>query len=80
MKTLSQFKNEEKVDHIDLLQGIEGNKRAFATVNNKQLIVSSECDLTKPLFVIEMTKDANGNATPNVYLLINSKSKHVASV
>lgn len=77
MKTLAQFKQEEGVNQIDLIQ----NKgRAFATVNDKNLIVSSECKLNEPLFVIPMSQDKEGNPVMGVYLIINSTSKHIASV
>jgi hypothetical protein len=69
MKSLSQFKAEEKVSHIDLLQG---KGRKYATVNDKSLIVSKDCDMSKPLFVIATTNKDSGLVIPNLYTLINA--------
>lgn len=77
MKTLNQFKQENQINTIDLLQG---KGRAYATVNDKQLVVSSKCDMSKPLFVIPMKADKDGVATPNTYLLCNSDVKVLASI
>lgn len=84
MTTLSQFKQENRVTSIDLMK----NKgRAYATINNKTLIVSSECKMDEPLFVIPCTKNAKDepmpldvNGHPTVFLLINSTSKHIATI
>jgi len=84
MQTLNQFKLENRVTNIDLLQK---NGRAYANVNNKKLIVSSECDMKQSLFVIPCTKNKDGepmpldmNGHPTVFLLINSTSKHIATI
>lgn len=70
MKTLAQFKLEEGVATIDLLQG---KGRKYATVNNKSVIVSQECDMTKPLFVFH-------NEELNLHVICNSGVKVVASI
>lgn len=77
MKTFNQFKQENGVSTIDLLQG---KGRAYATVKDKQLVVSSKCDLGKPLFVVPMEKDKDGVATPNTFLLCNSDVKVLAPI
>ena len=77
MKTLAQFKQEEGVTTIDLLQG---KGRIYATVNEKNLVVSSKCDMAKPLFVIQLEKGKDGQPLQNVYAITNSVVKHVASV
>lgn len=76
MKTLNQFKQEERVQTIDLLQK---KGRAFASVNDKSLVVSKECDMKKPLYVIPLT-NKEGVITPNAFLLINADMKAIASV
>lgn len=71
MKTLAQFKIEEGVSQIDLLQG---KGRRYATVNNKSVIVATECDLAKPLFVFH-------NEEKNLHVICNSEgAKVVASI
>ena len=82
MKTLEQFKAEEHIKSIDLLQG---KGRMFTKVNDKDLVVAKECDLKKPLFVIPLSKPVEGTedqfeVIPNVYILINSEIKVVGSV
>ena len=77
MKTLGQFKEEEGITKIDLLQG---NGRMYATVNEKNLVVSSKCDMSKPLFVIQLEKDKDGKPLQNVYAITNSVVKVAASV
>ena len=77
MKTFNQFKQEERIASVELLQG---KGRAYATVNDKTLMVASTCDLKKPLFVIKMEADKDGVATPNTYLLINSDVKVLAAI
>jgi len=77
MKTLAQFKLEEKISQIDLLQK---NGRAFAKVNDKDLVVSKDCDLKKPLFIIPLTKVVEGQepiVISNAYLMINADTTKV---
>ena len=72
MKTLNQFKLENSIEKIDLLQGIG---RKYASIRDLQLVVSSKCDLTKPLFVTELnttSEDGVLSRVPNGYLLVNS--------
>lgn len=77
MKTLDQFKREERIDKIDLLQG---KGRMYATVNEKKLIVATSTDLAKPLYVIPITEDKDKNPVSNVFAIINSATvKTVAS-
>jgi hypothetical protein len=77
MKTLNQFKAEEGIGSIDLMQK---NGRAFATVKEKSLIVAENCDMKKPLFVIKVEKNAAGDELTNVYAICNSDAKVVATV
>ena len=78
MKTLAQFKSENNVNVIHLLQG-QGRK--YASVRDLQLVVSSKTDLGKPLFVTELNEridptveysEANSRRVTNGYLLVNS--------
>lgn len=78
MKTLSQFKQENNITSIDLLQGAG---RKYAQVRDLQLVVSSKCDLKQPLFVIPLSEaidkqlpltPENSKVVPNVYLLVNA--------
>jgi hypothetical protein len=77
MKTLAQFKLEERVSKIDLMKG---QGRAFAQVNEKNVIVSEKCDMTKPLFVTKLEADKDGNPLQNVYAICNSTVELVASI
>ena len=78
MKTLSQFKQENNITSIDLLQG---KGRKYAQVRDIQLVVSNKTDMTKPLFVTSMSEaidkeqpisESNAQVVPGVYLLINA--------
>lgn len=70
MKTLAQFKLEEGVATIDLMQG---KGRKFAKVNDKDLIVATECDMSKPLFVFH-------NEEKGFHVICNSGATVVASI
>lgn len=83
MKTLTQFKAENNINNIDLLQG---KGRKYAQVRDIQLVVSSKCDLKQPLFVTLMSKaidktqemnEENSRLVPGVYLLVNAPSVKV---
>lgn len=83
MKTLAQFKREQDIQSIDLLQG---KGRKYASVRDLDLVVSSKCDLTKPLFVIPMSEEieegkgfieGNTRKVENVYLLVNGNNVKV---
>ena len=69
MKTLDQFKMEEGIKEIHLLQG---KGRKYAQVNDKNIIVSTQCDLSKPLFVIPTTNKESGLVMPNLFTIINA--------
>lgn len=75
MKTFEQFKAEQGVTKIDFLQG---KGRIFAKVKNTDVIISKECDLKKPLFVIDLTQDASGNPITNAVVVVNSANVNVA--
>lgn len=77
MKSLSQFKEEENISTIDLMQG---NGRMFATIREKSVIVSKECDLEKDLYVIPLTNAETGLVIPNAFVIINSNVKKVGSL
>lgn len=68
MQTLGQFKQENGVTTIDFLQG---KGRAFATVNDKSVIIASNADTKKPLFV-------SRNAELGVYVVCNAEGLKVA--
>ena len=83
MKTLAQFKAEQGLSKIELLQG---TGRKYAQVNDVQLVVSSKCDLTKPCFVTNLNEKIdeageftpeNSKIVPGVYLVINASVKAV---
>ena len=74
MKTLAQFKQELNVDNIQLLQG---KGRKFATVRDISIIVSKECDLSKPLFVTKLNDQETGQIVANAYVIVNSEAKLV---
>lgn len=80
MKSFTQFKIEVGVPNITLLQG---KGRKYAQVRDQQLVVSSKCDLKKPLFVIPLTEaidkeqpisQENSQVIPGVHLLINAST------
>lgn len=87
MKTLAQFKAENQISEINLLQG---KGRKYAQVKDLQLVVSKQCELAKPLFVIPLTKaldetkeqsPENSVVVPNTFLLINASTvKQVESI
>ena len=70
MKTLAQFKQEEGVQTIELMQG---KGRAFAKVNDKDLIVGTNTDMKQPLFVIH-------NEERGFYVICNAGAKVVGSI
>jgi hypothetical protein len=69
MKTLAQFKKENNIETIQLLQG---KNRKFANINDLVIIVSKECDLTKSLFVVATTNQETGVTYQNAYTIVNS--------
>ena len=69
MRTIEQFKAENNIQSIDLMQG---NGRMFATIGDKSLIVGTNTDLKKPLFVTWNDK--------GFYCVVNSAAKVVASI
>ncbi len=75
MKSFAQFKAENNVSKIDLLQG---KGRMYAKVGSTDLIVGKTTDLSKPLFVIHGTKE-DGSAQP-FQTLVNSMVKVAASI
>lgn len=91
MKTLSQFKSEQNVSTIDLIQG---TGRAFATVRDQKLYVASKTDLSKPLYVSTLRRanadvvvdentvldDTNSTIDPKSHWLVNSNVKTVGSI
>lgn len=91
MKTLAQFKQEQNVTSIDMLQG---TKRAYATVRDHKLFVASKTDLSKPLFVSELRRpnpdvvvaedtlldNSNSVVDPKSHWLVNSNVKTVATI
>lgn len=70
MRTLNQFKQELGVQSIDLLKG---NGRMYATVGDKSIIVGSNTDMNKPLFVIH-------NSDKGFYCIVNSAATVAATV
>ena len=70
VKTIEQFKLEQGVSKIDLLQG---KGRKYATVGTLSVIVSTECDLARPLFVFH-------NTEKNLHVICNSNAKYVGSI
>lgn len=84
MKTLNQFKAENNISKIDFLKG---NGRAFATVNDKQLLVSKEFDSSKAAYVTTLSTFNNGKddtegstLVPNAFVLCNSTVELVFSL
>jgi len=84
MKTLAQFKAENAIEKIELLQG---KGRKFCTVRDKSLIVAEKCDLSKPLYVTEMTKPVDANepegertVVPNTFIILNASSVKAVEV
>ena len=70
MKTLAQFKQELGVTSIEFMQG---KGRTFATIGTTDIIVSKECDRTKPLFVIPLTNKDNVRVD-NAYVVCNASA------
>jgi len=75
MKTLEQFKLENGLNKIDLLQG---KGRMYARVGNIDVIVSKSADLTKPLFVIPATNE--DGSLRGFQTIVNSDVRVAASI
>lgn len=71
MITLTAFKQELGVKELAFLKG---KGRAFTNVGKKCIVIGTTTDLKKPLYVIEMTKDADGVeiAPETAYVIINN--------
>jgi hypothetical protein len=83
MKTLAQFKLEQGIATIDLLQG---KGRKYAQVKDIQLVVSKSCDLKAPVYVTQMNapiddtqpiSEDNSKVVPGVFLLVNAANLKV---
>lgn len=84
MKTLSQFKAENNIDKLELLQG---KGRKYCSVRDLSIVVSKSCDLAKPLFVVQLSKaldetdpESKRVDVPNAYVIVNSDVKQVESI
>jgi hypothetical protein len=83
MKSLQQFKAEIGVTEIKLDENQKGRKMKFIYYKDKDnnskkllLLVSTTCDLDKPLYVNQITEDKDGTPiTDEVYVLFNTKLK-----
>ena len=80
MKSFDQFKAENNISTIQLLQG---KGRKYAQVRDIQLVVSKNTDLGQPLYVtplneaIDPTKEMseeNSRPVPNAVVLINASN------
>jgi len=71
METLVSFKTKHNVTE---LQFYKGKGHAFTTVAGKTVVIGSTTDLNKPLFVIPMTRDADGVEIPEdkAYVIVNA--------
>lgn len=72
MYTLASFKREHQVEKLEFMKG---KGRAFTTVKGKSLIIGSKTDLTKPLFVVELTANKDGVAIDpgTAYVIVNNE-------
>ncbi len=70
MKTFAQFKQEEGITSIELMKAANGRK--FAQVNEKNIIVATNCDLSKPLFVVPTSNKDTKEVVPNLFTIVNS--------
>lgn len=71
MITLSAFKQELGVEKLEFLKG---KGRAFTNVGRKCIVIGKTTDLKKPLYVIEMTTNADGVAIApeTAYVIVNN--------
>ena len=83
MKTLQQFKLENNITTIDLLQG---KGRKYAQVRDIQLVVSSKCNLKEQVYVTPMSEaidkeqpisEENSKVVSGVFLLVNAANVKV---
>lgn len=74
MKTLEQFKAEHNIAQIQFLQG---KGRLFAKVGNTDVVISKECNMKEPLYVIPLTTK-EGALVPNAVLIVNNAKVKVA--
>ena len=80
MKTLQQFKALLGITEINLVENKKGRKMSFLP-NDILLLVSSKCDLTKPLYVNQITKDAKGAPIEDVvYVVFNTDLKEAGTI
>ena len=69
MQTIEQFKSEQRVDKIILMQG---KGRKFSNINGKSVIVATNADMAKPLFVAWNDK--------GFYVIMNASAKVVGEL
>ncbi len=86
MKTLSQFKAEQNIGQIELLQG---KGRKFATVRDMDIVVGTKTDLKLPLYVIPLSKaidpaqpisEENSVVVPKAFVLVNNTNVKAVDV
>lgn len=70
MKTLEQFKQEKGIVKIEMMKTAKG--REFAKIGDMTIIVASKFDDSKDAYVVEVSKDKDGNALENVFAICNS--------
>lgn len=79
MKAFAQFKSENGITDVSLFKSSTG--RIIATAKQYNLIVATNCDLKKPLFVIPTVEKGNEEATPNLLTIVNaSKLEYLETI
>lgn len=80
MRTLQEFKAEIGITEIKLAENAKGRKMALLP-KGILLLVSSKCDMSKPMYVNQITKDAAGNPiTDEVYVVFNTNLKEAGTI
>ena len=80
MRTLEEFKAEICVTEIKLVENEKGRKMAFLP-KGVLLLVSAKCDMSKPKYVNQITKDAQGQPiTDEVYVVFNTNLKDAGTI
>ena len=80
MQSLQQFKAEIGITEIKLVENKKGRKMAFLP-NDILLLVSSKCDMAKPMYVNRITEDAQGTPIEDVvYVVFNTDLKEAGTI
>ncbi len=72
MQTLNQFKVDNGITTIEFLKG---KGRPFSNVKGQSVVIGSTTDMSKPLYVIPLTRDKDGVEIPEgkAFVIVNNE-------